>query len=157
MKWIVALSMCVCVCARGEHGNAHSFQWSIETDSIANELHGVNEISLTFTNRRKKNCEWIWFLSFPFSSTVFLLPLLCRIIRFIRFSRRIFICARSFIYSQNGWEKRAAFKLTLASSSCPTLRNAIYCFTPSIRFWNSTRATFMFDIIDPILPEMDNH
>lgn len=42
--------------------------------------------------------------------------------------------------------------LTLASSSCPTLRKAIYCLTPSIRFWNSTLATFILDIIEPILP-----
>lgn len=40
-------------------------------------------------------------------------------------------------------------QLTLASNSPPTLRNAIYCFTPSIRFWNSTLATFIFDIIEP--------
>lgn len=42
--------------------------------------------------------------------------------------------------------------LTLASSSCPTLRKAMYCLTPSIRFWNSTLATFILDIIEPILP-----
>lgn len=40
-------------------------------------------------------------------------------------------------------------RLTLASSSPPTLRNAMYCLTPSIRFWNSTLATFMFEIIEP--------
>lgn len=39
--------------------------------------------------------------------------------------------------------------LTRASNSPPTFRNAMYCFTPSIRFWNSTRATFIFDIIEP--------
>lgn len=44
----------------------------------------------------------------------------------------------------------AHITLTRASNSPPTLRNAMYCFTPSMRFWNSTRATFMFDIIEPI-------
>lgn len=44
--------------------------------------------------------------------------------------------------------------LTLASSSPPTFRKAMYCFTPSIRFWNSTRATFILEIIDPMFPTM---
>lgn len=46
-------------------------------------------------------------------------------------------------------------QLTLASSSWPTFRKAMYCLTPSMRFWNSTRDTFIFDIIEPILPEKE--
>lgn len=46
----------------------------------------------------------------------------------------------------------ANHRMTLASKSFDTLRNAMYCFTPSILFWNSTRATFILDIMLPILP-----
>lgn len=45
-------------------------------------------------------------------------------------------------------------KLTLASSSWPTFRKAMYCLTPSMRFWNSTRDTFILEIIEPMLPKM---
>ena len=55
-------------------------------------------------------------------------------------------CTRNIISMYRGKQ------LTLASSSPPTFRNAMYCFTPSIRFWNSTLVTFMLDIIEPILP-----
>jgi len=42
--------------------------------------------------------------------------------------------------------------MTRTSSSLETRRNAMYCLTPSMRFWNSTLATFMLLIILPILP-----
>lgn len=44
--------------------------------------------------------------------------------------------------------------MTLASRSLDTLRKAMYCLTPSMRFWNSTRAVFMLLIMEPMLPTM---